>query len=59
MSFLKSYDYRGSNKETCGQCRWHKRTGTDCYICENEDSENYAMETLHDETCDDFQAYGE
>lgn len=47
-------------KEVCGTCRWNKRTTNGhCnaeWSCNNEDSDNYAVPTFWDETCDDWEA---
>lgn len=37
----------------CGRCIWHRKGPDDEWYCNNEDSENYALETGYEDTCDD------
>lgn len=39
----------------CGNCEFAKYNGTD-YICENEESEMYGLETDYDESCTEHEA---
>ena len=49
-------------KEICGNCKFNKydpdgsgvrRSG--CFYCTNERSENYAVPTFKDDTCDEYE----
>ena len=49
-------------REVCGNCKHNKRDFSnpqnDCYsefCCGNEDSDNYGVPTMYDETCEDFE----
>lgn len=43
------------NKECCGTCIHHECWGG-VWICCNEDSENWGLETDYDDVCNDYQA---
>lgn len=46
-------------KEVCGNCKYNKRVlDVHCnaeFCCGNEDSDNYAVPTFYDDTCDDWE----
>ena len=48
--------------EVCGNCKYNKRdfskpqnSGYAEFCCGNEDSENYGVPTMYDDTCDDYE----
>lgn len=47
-------------KEVCGTCRYNKRVyDGHChseFCCGNEESDNYAVPTFYDDTCEDWEA---
>lgn len=38
--------------ECCGNCKYHKPISEDTFVCDNEESEGYALETLYNDYCD-------
>lgn len=38
----------------CSKCKYCQYSDEE-YICDNEESENYGLETDYDGTCDDFE----
>ena len=43
------------DKQECGNCKFNKREGFDCFTCDNEESESYGLETFFDTVCDDYE----
>lgn len=39
----------------CGHCVWHRKHPNGDWYCNNENSENYILETAYDDGCDDFE----
>ena len=39
-------------KECSGHCVWHRKNNNCEWYCNNEDSENYVLETGYEDTCD-------
>ena len=49
-------------REICGECKYNKRdfskpqnSGYAEFCCGNEDSDNYGVPTMYDDSCDDFE----
>ena len=49
-------------REICGECKYNKRdfskpqnSGYAEFCCGNEDSDNYGLPTMYDDSCDDFE----
>lgn len=49
-------------REVCGTCKYNKRdfskpqnSGYAEFCCGNEDSDNYGLPTMYDDTCDDYE----
>ena len=49
-------------REICGECKCNKRdfskpqnSGYVEFCCGNEDSDNYGLPTMYDDSCDDFE----
>ena len=46
-------------KEVCGTCKFNSRTYDGrCnseFCCGNEESDNYGVPTMYDDTCDDWE----
>ena len=45
-------------REICGECKYNKRDFSNGYAefcCGNEDSDNYGVPTMYDDSCDDFE----
>lgn len=42
-------------KECCGKCKYHKPQGKDVFVCDNEDSDGYGLETNYDDCCEEFE----
>ena len=54
------------SREICGECRYNKRDfskpqnkGHAEFYCGNEDSENYGIPTMYDDSCEDFEEKGD
>lgn len=43
------------NKECCGTCAWHFPMPFEEWICDNENSDNYGMETEYGDCCVDYE----
>ncbi len=41
--------------ECCGKCKYYKKLGEDTFICQNDKSDGYALETMHDDCCEEFE----
>lgn len=41
--------------ECCGNCKYHKAVEKDTFVCQNEGSEGYALETAYDDCCEEFE----
>ena len=41
--------------QCCGNCKYHKSVSKDIFICKNEYSEGYALETAYDDYCEDYE----
>ena len=53
-------------REICGECKHNKRdfskpqnSGYAEFCCGNEDSDNYGVPTMYDDSCDDFEKKNE
>lgn len=44
------------NKKCCGTCRHHLPLPLDEWICDNEESENYSLETGYEDSCADYES---
>ena len=42
------------DKECCGTCRFHRTDDNGEWVCANDLSEYYALETEYGDTCDDW-----
>ena len=45
-------------EKVCGTCKYHKIYSASFYevwICDNEDSDYYAMESEYDDACDEWE----
>ena len=49
-------------REVCGECKYNKRdfskphnSGSAEFCCCNEDSDNYGLPTIYDDSCEDFE----
>ena len=49
-------------REICGECKYNKRdfskpqnSGYAEFCCGNEESDNYGVPTMYDDSCDDFE----
>lgn len=49
-------------REICGECKYNKRdfskpqnSGYAEFCCGNEDSDNYGVPTMYDDSCEDFE----
>lgn len=47
-------------EKVCGTCKWHKVLSASLsnyeeWVCNNEDSEFYALASEYDETCEDWE----
>ena len=45
-------------EKVCGTCKYHKIFTASIYeawICDNENSDYYALESEYDETCDEWE----
>ena len=45
-------------REICGECKYNERdfsNGYEEFCCGNEDSDNYGVPTMYDDSCDDFE----
>ena len=49
-------------REICGECKYNKRdfskpqnSGYAEFCCDNEDSDNYGVPTMYDDSCEDFE----
>lgn len=46
-------------REVCENCKHNKRSndghGNTEFCCRNEESENYGLPTLYDDTCDEWE----
>ena len=40
--------------EVCGTCKWNCRSDGE-YCCGNDESENYGVPTLYDDSCEDWE----
>lgn len=41
--------------ECCGNCKYHRPMAQDAFMCDNEDSEGYGLETVYDDYCDCYE----
>lgn len=41
--------------ESCGNCKHHKPMAQDTFVCDNEESEGYGLETSYDDYCGEFE----
>ncbi len=41
--------------ECCGNCKYHRPMAQDTFMCDNEDSEGYGLETQYDDFCEEFE----
>lgn len=41
--------------ECCGNCKYHRPMAKDTFMCDNEDSEGYGLETHYDDFCEEFE----
>ena len=43
-------------REICGECKYNKYSTTEKeFYCSNTDSDNYGIQTMYDDSCDDFE----
>ena len=43
----------------CRNCEFHVPIGKDTYVCNNEESEGYGLETAYDDVCENFKERAE
>lgn len=43
-------------KECCGTCTYHICMPLDEWVCDNEDSEAYALDTAYGDSCDCYES---
>lgn len=41
--------------ELCGNCKYHLPMAQDTFVCDNEESEGYGLETSFDDYCEFFE----
>lgn len=41
--------------ECCGNCKHYKPMTKDAFVCDNEESEDYGLETTYDDYCGEFE----
>lgn len=41
--------------ECYGNCKYHKPMAKDTFVCDNEESEGYGLETSYDDYCGEFE----
>ena len=46
------------DKLCCGTCAYHIRVPLDEWVCDNEDSDTYGLETPYEDSCEDYEARG-
>ncbi len=44
--------------ECCGNCKYHVTMAQDTFMCDNEESEGYGLETVWDDCCEEFEERG-
>lgn len=45
-----------NTENICGECRYNSyNQDIGDYVCDNTYSENYGMDTLYDDSCEDFE----
>lgn len=42
-------------KQCCGTCVYHIRVPLDEWVCDNEDSDTYGLETPYEDFCEDYE----
>ena len=47
------------NKECCGTCLYHFLESDDEWVCDNDYSDAYGLETAYDDSCEDYEGMDE
>lgn len=59
LTMMNGHEERGIvMSKICGECQYHRPPeipGQDGWWCNNGQSENYAMETDYEDTCDEWE----